>query len=60
MEFKFIHTNYNVKDLDKSMAFYEEALGLKETRRIAPEDGRFVITEDGYAISLRRYGNSKG
>ena len=25
------------------MAFYEEALGLKETRRIAPEDGRFVI-----------------
>ena len=43
MEFKFIHTNYNVKDLDKSMAFYEEALGLKETRRIAPEDGSFVI-----------------
>ena len=43
MEFKFIHTNYNVKDLDKSMAFYEEALGLKETRRNAPEDGRFII-----------------
>ena len=43
MEFKFIHTNYNVKDLNKSMAFYEEALGLKETRRIAPEDGSFVI-----------------
>lgn len=42
MEFKFIHTNYNVKDLDKSMAFYEK-LGLKETRRIAPGHGSFVI-----------------
>ena len=27
---------------------------------LATEDGRIVITEDGYAISLRRYGNSKG
>jgi len=25
------------------MNFYEEALGLKEVRRIAPEDGSFII-----------------
>ena len=34
MTFKFAHNNFNVKDLDKSLKFYEEALGLKEVRRI--------------------------
>lgn len=33
MEFKFAHNNINVLDLEKSMAFYEKALGLKEVRR---------------------------
>ena len=28
------HENYNVSDLNKSIAFYEKALGLHETRRI--------------------------
>ena len=27
--FKFNHFNFNVLDLDKSIKFYEEALGLK-------------------------------
>jgi lactoylglutathione lyase len=43
MKFKMIHENYNVADLNKSMAFYEKALGLKEVRRIEPEDGSFII-----------------
>lgn len=30
MKFKMIHNNINVLDLKKSMAFYEEALGLME------------------------------
>ena len=30
MKFNFIHTNFNVLNLEKSMAFYEKALGLKE------------------------------
>ena len=34
MNFKMVHENYNVADLDKSMAFYEKALGLHEVRRI--------------------------
>ena len=38
-----IHENYNVADLAKSMAFYEEALGLKETRRKEAADGSFII-----------------
>lgn len=33
MQFKMIHQNFNVADLEKSMAFYEEALGLHEARR---------------------------
>ena len=33
MKFKMIHENYNVADLEVSLAFYEQALGLKEKRR---------------------------
>ena len=43
MKFKMYHENYNVFDLDKSLAFYEKALGLKEIRRIEAEDGSFII-----------------
>ena len=43
MQFKMIHDNYNVADLARSMAFYEEALGLKETRRKEAADGSFII-----------------
>ncbi len=41
--FSFAHNNINVKDLNKSLAFYEEALGLKEHRRKEAADGRFII-----------------
>lgn len=34
MNFKMIHENYNVANLEASEAFYEKALGLKEIRRI--------------------------
>ena len=30
---RFDHFNFNVLDLEKSLAFYEKALGLKEVRR---------------------------
>ena len=43
MQFTFIHNNINVRDLDKSLVFYREALGLTEVRRIAPQDGSFII-----------------
>ena len=41
MKFKMVHENYNVTDLGKSLAFYEQALGLKEVRRINGEG--FII-----------------
>lgn len=43
MNFKMIHENYNVADLDKSIAFYEKALGLKEVRRKEASDHSFII-----------------
>ena len=43
MEFTFAHNNFNVRDLDKSLAFYKEALGLEETRRKEAADGSFII-----------------
>jgi len=47
MKFKMVHENYNVLDLDKSLAFYKEALGLTEKRRIVSEDGSFIIVYIG-------------
>lgn len=41
MSFKMIHENYNVADLDKSIKFYQEALGLSEVRRNVAE--AFII-----------------
>ena len=43
MKFTFAHNNFNVLDLEKSMAFYEAALGLKEDGRIEAPDGSFII-----------------
>ena len=36
MKFTFAHNNFNVKNLEESIVFYQEALGLTETRRIQP------------------------
>ena len=41
MEFKMIHENYNVSDLDRSIKFYNEALDLHEVRRKTTDD--FII-----------------
>jgi lactoylglutathione lyase len=43
MNFKFNHYNFNVLDLDKSIKFYEEALGLKEVSRKVSDSGDFIL-----------------
>ena len=40
---KFDHFNIDVQDLERSLAFYEKALGLKEIRRKTADDGSYVI-----------------
>ena len=47
MEFTFAHNNFNVLDLDKSLRFYDEALGLREVRRIERPDFTIVYLGDG-------------
>ena len=49
MTFTFAHNNFNVRDLDKSLAFYQKALNLHEVRRITAEDGSFIIVYLGDA-----------
>jgi lactoylglutathione lyase len=39
----FNHFNFNVSDLDKSLAFYKEALDLEPVRRKEAADGSYVI-----------------
>ena len=51
MEFKMDHQNFNVADLDKSIAFYEEALGLHEVRRNEAADGSYKIVYMGNEVS---------
>ncbi|MEG0807019.1 MAG: VOC family protein [Alistipes sp.] len=40
---RFDHCNINVTDLERSLAFYDKALGLKEIKRKNADDGRFIL-----------------
>lgn len=43
MKFRIVHANINVTDIDRSVEFYEKALGLHEVKRKKAEDGSFVL-----------------
>ncbi len=47
MNFILNHNNINVLNLEKSMAFYQEALGMKESRRKEAADGSFILVYMG-------------
>jgi len=54
---KFDHYNFNVLDLERSLAFYEKALGLKEKRRKVAGDGSFILVyltdeQTGFLLEL--------
>ena len=40
---KYLHTMVRVGDLEKSLHFYRDLLGLRELRRIDNEKGRFTL-----------------
>ena len=40
---KFAHFNFNVLDLEKSLAFYKEALGIEPVREKEAADGSFKL-----------------
>ncbi len=43
MTFTIRHANLNVQDLDRAIAFYEEALGLAVVRRHEAADSSFIL-----------------
>jgi lactoylglutathione lyase len=51
MKFTFDHNNINVLDLEKSIKFYEEALGFKEVKRYDAPDGSFTLIYVGDGVT---------
>ncbi|MEE9327493.1 MAG: lactoylglutathione lyase [Cocleimonas sp.] len=45
---RFLHTMLRVGDLDKSIAFYTDVLGMKELRRNEYPEGKFTLAFVGY------------
>lgn len=43
MQFTFAHNNFNVLNLERSLAFYKKALQLTEAKRHEAPDGSFVL-----------------
>jgi len=60
---KMVHTCVRVKDLEKSLAFYQEAFGFEESNRRDFPDYKFTLVYlrlpgDGYDLELTyNYGN---
>ena len=54
MQFTIRHTNINVTDLEKSIAFYSEALGLQEIARKQGSKDRFTLVFMGDGVSGHR------
>lgn len=48
---RFNHFNFNVLDLEKSLEFYDKALGLKPVREKTAEDGSFKLVYLGDGVS---------
>ena len=51
MSFAFNHFNFNVLDLERSLKFYDEALGLKVVREKTAADGSFIINFLGDGVT---------
>ena len=47
MSFTFAHSNLNVQNLDRSLLFYQQALGLSEVKRREAENFTLVFLSDG-------------
>lgn len=54
MKFTFYHNNINVSDLEKSVSFYQKALGLTVSKEVEAEDSSFklVFLGDGTTSHL--------
>ena len=59
---RLLHTRYRVADLDKTVAFYRDVLGLRETRRSRSGRGSelvfFQASEGGEEIEICKFDES--
>jgi lactoylglutathione lyase len=47
-EFQYLHTMIRVNDLEESIGFYTNLLGMKELRRTDVPDGKYTLAFVGY------------
>jgi lactoylglutathione lyase len=47
-DYRFLHTMLRVRDLDASIRFYTDLLGMKELRRRDVPDGKYTLAFVGY------------
>ena len=47
-ESRYLHTMIRVGDLDRSVKFYTQVLGMKETRRRDVPDGKYTLAFVGF------------
>ncbi len=52
----FLHTMLRVQNLDQSIAFYRDLLGMKELRRTDVPAGRYTLVFMGYATNAEGQG----
>ncbi|MFQ5553204.1 MAG: VOC family protein [Thermoplasmata archaeon] len=60
MKFNFVYTGIRVRDLDRSLAFYRDVLGLKDLGRLEIEKTGGVVAsvandEEGHPLELNWY-----
>lgn len=60
MDFKIVHNNFNVANLDESLDFYNKALDLKEIRRIDKTDFTLVYLGNEKSLHLLELTYLKG
>lgn len=56
MSVEYLHTMIRVRDLDKTVAFFCDGLGLTEVRRVDNEAGRFTLAFLAAEADIKRYG----
>jgi len=56
---KYLHTMIRVSDLDKSLAFYIDALGLEEVSRKSNEKGKFTLVFLASPTDIQSYGSKE-
>lgn len=59
MSVEYLHTMIRARDLDATVAFFCEGLGLQELRRVENEAGRFTLAFLAAPNDVARYGKDE-